>query len=548
MAYFVHVVHRRHIITSCALSLVTFAYSIIISVSSYLFVRCTYETLVMSDSNCIICFEALSSSPVGAVVPCGHCFHQQCFRQWEASSARGSGSRQATCPMCNTKAKVFANLFLDLKANEEEDDDDDDSLSSDSSVETEDKVNSDALDGDASQESNNDDAPQEREEREESQNEETDRPDVIEIDIDDHSVVEILSNPPSSPRPPPKRSTRRKETRDRHGDPSRIRRKAKRLKKKNKLLDSQRKEFVERERKLLEDFSKTRERLEEIERQQEAQEEEVKAAQRELEGYRVRVARLARERDTAFQQLSAMHERASKAEANFNEIKQRCRRDVENAQAAAMQEVKSMVEQQPILVQENHNLKELMFKKEQQIKILDQKIESLKACVQDKVDKEVREFRISGKKQAKSIAKAYQAAQDERLREEEESRARKAPAAAASRPARTYSSQATRMSVAGLKVASRQSSVMDILGSAPSRNHDNVSTSQERRRLKVERQESMESVGSAVHGGMSLNVSSSAKRRKIDPLPLGKGFMSREKKVTRKDTNMLDFFGQNRRR
>lgn len=53
-------------------------------------------------------------------MPCGHCLHTGCFRQWQAApynnrrtSLACRPQRSAKCPMCNSQADTFVPLFLD---------------------------------------------------------------------------------------------------------------------------------------------------------------------------------------------------------------------------------------------------------------------------------------------------------------------------------------------------------------------------------------------------------------------------------------------------
>jgi len=192
-----------------------------------------------------------------------------------------------------------------------------------------------------------------------------------------------------------------------------------------------------------------------------------------------------------------------------------------------------------------------MVKMEQQLKTLKQREGRLKAIVQEKAEKELVHQRRSGKKEAKAVARAFQDAQEERRRREEETRARKQAetrarkqalgAKPASRPLKTYSAQAARVSTAGLKVgASKRKSAMDILGPAPTKVAKISSSNAQRRRESSDED--------AALGRMSLNVSS-AKRRKIEPLPLGKDRKSSKVKgPARKETKMHDFFGRSNSR
>jgi DNA repair exonuclease SbcCD ATPase subunit len=66
---------------------------------------------------CPICLDILSAKPIGAVSPCGHVFHRECFDGWTASvSSRPSSSSKVKvkCPTCNQLSKHFLNIFLDF--------------------------------------------------------------------------------------------------------------------------------------------------------------------------------------------------------------------------------------------------------------------------------------------------------------------------------------------------------------------------------------------------------------------------------------------------
>ena len=83
---------------------------------------------------CPICLDILSSKPIGAVSPCGHVFHRECFDGWTASvsSRLNSSSKvKVKCPTCNQVSKNFLNIFLDFDklqmiADDGESDDDSD--------------------------------------------------------------------------------------------------------------------------------------------------------------------------------------------------------------------------------------------------------------------------------------------------------------------------------------------------------------------------------------------------------------------------------------
>ena len=109
----------------------------------------------MSDNTCSICIEPLLSSKegddVGTVVPCGHCFHTNCFGCWKASQ----GNR-TKCPNCNKPAKNFLKIFISLGEDANIGDDDDLSLSS---VEQEEEEEGKKLSEEPSNSSDEDDDP-----------------------------------------------------------------------------------------------------------------------------------------------------------------------------------------------------------------------------------------------------------------------------------------------------------------------------------------------------------------------------------------------------
>ena len=78
--------------------------------------------------DCPICLQALSlSEPIGICAPCGHPFHPSCFERWsDESKAREGGrsygrERRPKCPTCNVHVDSFAgNVFLGLEGRDVE--------------------------------------------------------------------------------------------------------------------------------------------------------------------------------------------------------------------------------------------------------------------------------------------------------------------------------------------------------------------------------------------------------------------------------------------
>jgi hypothetical protein len=55
--------------------------------------------------------DPYSTKQIGTSVPCGHCYHADCFHQWECSSAnRGIHLK---CPLCKRHSKSFCRIYLE---------------------------------------------------------------------------------------------------------------------------------------------------------------------------------------------------------------------------------------------------------------------------------------------------------------------------------------------------------------------------------------------------------------------------------------------------
>jgi hypothetical protein len=82
------------------------------------------ETYNDEGSCCPICLEPLllrQTTPtepanetllIGATVPCGHCFHLNCWKQSFDSASRHQRPNVNNCPTCNVKTKSFMRLYL----------------------------------------------------------------------------------------------------------------------------------------------------------------------------------------------------------------------------------------------------------------------------------------------------------------------------------------------------------------------------------------------------------------------------------------------------
>jgi vacuolar-type H+-ATPase subunit I/STV1 len=66
-----------------------------------------------AENCCSICLASLAkkNQHLGVCVPCGHCFHVDCFNQYLAYR-RNDAHRK--CPMCQSAVKGFYRVYLDL--------------------------------------------------------------------------------------------------------------------------------------------------------------------------------------------------------------------------------------------------------------------------------------------------------------------------------------------------------------------------------------------------------------------------------------------------
>ncbi|CAJ1942134.1 unnamed protein product [Cylindrotheca closterium] len=156
----------------------------------------------MNDNTCSICLEALLGSEanqkVGTTVPCGHCFHADCFEMWKATKGRS-----CKCPNCNVQSKKFVTLFLSVGAEMNANDDD---LSLSSTEQDDDDVERDNEDMQQSNDNEGIDTGEQAESRgSQQQSQDTividdDEDDNAENDDDDSvQVVDLTMSPLSSP-------------------------------------------------------------------------------------------------------------------------------------------------------------------------------------------------------------------------------------------------------------------------------------------------------------------------------------------------------------
>jgi hypothetical protein len=71
------------------------------------------QPLLCVSADCPICMEKLTSvtnQAIGVTVPCGHCFHWDCYQKWK--------NRSNICPTCRECTSDFIQIFISAEINE----------------------------------------------------------------------------------------------------------------------------------------------------------------------------------------------------------------------------------------------------------------------------------------------------------------------------------------------------------------------------------------------------------------------------------------------
>lgn len=283
-----------------------------------------------NKNTCVICLESLlEGEGFGAAVPCGHCFHTECFDKWTASRMGSLAGRSIKCPMCNNPTTDFCSkIFVDLKAFEEKINYDDLSLSSNEefcevdNIEHEDnRYVSDACHNDSDQL-------------------QSDKP--IEIDLTTTEAVE--------------RETKCVVKSQR--DDGKYKKMAKQLKRKVTMFESNRKKQAEEQQKLLKRYELERIEREKLFKYVEGLETEKQSYETKMQGVNLELIQVTRLKEKALVDLRTAREKASKAESMLDDVQRRCTKEIERAHTKNMAEFRSILEQQPKLTHENQLLRE----------------------------------------------------------------------------------------------------------------------------------------------------------------------------------------------
>lgn len=339
----------------------------------------------MADDNtnaCVICLESLCSAdvPIGVTVPCGHCFHVECFAGWKRSR-RGQSSIK--CPMCNNHTTEFCRIFLDLGAID--DDDDGCSLSS--------------------VESDREDEESDTEDQEEEDSAESDTVDVISIDDDDDDVHVAKSKKKTAP------VINIISDKDKTESEQKYRKMAKKLKIRVKMLESERQRLAQTQKCVLEQFEKLKREVQATEGSVETIRIAMGTLERQVESLRLDITRIRRERDEAKFELKAAKSKAQNAETSMAELKKQYSRDIERAHANSMTEVQTILNQHPKLTEANRRLREELLRKEDRIFQLESRLRPLHGMVEQRPDRPREQVTV------KTVNSTSQAAKKKLLRD-----------------------------------------------------------------------------------------------------------------------------------
>jgi hypothetical protein len=282
------------------------------------------------NNDCVICLEPLSSGVIGAATPCGHCFHEACFEGWRASKLPAQQARaplpwyellglpDLKCPLCAKETRDFCRLYLDLGALGSAGGDDSDEDSSLGSCEGQENEFGGGGNGSAAASGEEDDG--------------------IEIKKPLPSMAEAFLG----------------------DEAKKYRAKAKRLKSRIVMLESQRAQQSEELRDVQERYAKNRKELVSARKDLEEFDTQIGSYEREREVTCLELVQLRREK----QELSSKLEKASaakdRAERHLADARKEHARELQKVQHSTMTEVQKMLSDQPRLIKENRELKQLL--------------------------------------------------------------------------------------------------------------------------------------------------------------------------------------------
>jgi hypothetical protein len=296
---------------------------------------------------------------VGAVVPCGHCFHFECFGLWRASKGRN-----CKCPNCNKPSEKCIKIFIsppDSAGGGYNDDDDDVSLhSTDTNPEEEEKDQKD--DGEEEGSSSSVMGEQQVPEPEELPHQQVVEPDSI-------NVVDLTQSPQRSRAAPaqlarssslPSASLTETNTTPEEGEGGeqpRFKAIAKRYKRRFQQKDSQFREQYQQHQTLLQTCAQMKEDLQEANEELRETHEYDERNAALLDAAKLRNIQLERQSHQQQTRLQTLQDQKEILESKHSKLQTDFAKAVEKARNSDMAEVQELLKERPKIIEENQRLK-----------------------------------------------------------------------------------------------------------------------------------------------------------------------------------------------
>ncbi len=293
------------------------------------------------------------------------------------------------------------------------------------------------------------------------------------------------------------------------------------------MLESQRKDFVDKERTLSQQHSEAKERLAAIDTEFKVLKAKVHLDKLELEHRRLEVVQIRAERDSARASHQSAAKQVKSLEAELSRLRENFQHNLSRAQAQGMAEAQLLKEQHQQLGDDNNKLKQAVLLKDSQIHDLNRQLQRMQSLIQGKVDLSMKDLASNSRKRAaqvgRSLLEAEQMMSSQRDEEEEEPRrslVRDERTELQQRMKAKISHQAARFSAAvGKKNALREMS----MNTSASRQYDSdtdddaflADRMQRAREQKLPARNPSQSNSAKSSHNVSLNLSCSSKRSKM---------------------------------
>jgi hypothetical protein len=339
-------------------------------------------------NSCVICYEPLSTSPVGTTVPCGHLFHASCFGEW---GVRNIG-RDLRCPMCNgicSHHNPFVRIFVNLGAVAAEDvsmsSDEEDNGEKDEEERDADTIGGSQLGGPKFPYGN----------------------DVIEI-LDDDDEPQLRPN------------KKKKASNDTSSD--KYKKKAQALKVHVNRLEKRNNELVEKDRAATTKHKAMQEKFDTVDADLEEIGEKHKINCLLLREAKVELSRKKSRLETSERETNDYKQQASHAQAALKTIQQGHNRSLQEAQSTSLAEVRELRQVHTCLSTENQRFKEAFAKRDLEVVQLRRRVKSLESSIGVQVDDSLKDFEIDRRKSQKQRQQALNLIQFKTQRRHEEER------------------------------------------------------------------------------------------------------------------------------